>query len=115
MLSTILFPRVYDILRLAAGRAQAAGIPSSPPTAIPNPLIYGSIPELLDHLLSVLLLLSGTVVVIMIAYAGLLYIISTGDPTRRKKATETLKYAVIGFAIIASARVIVSIVTGFIP
>lgn len=85
------------------------------PTAIPNPLIYGSVPELLDHLLNVLLVVSGAVVVALIVYAGLLYIISTGDPKRRQKANETLKYAIIGFVIIGAARMIVAIVTSLIP
>ncbi len=114
ILSTIVFFLQNDILGIKRVHI-AFAVPVGPPTAIQNPLIYGSIADLLDHLLNVLLVFSGAAITVLIVYAGLLYILSGANPKTRKKATDTLKYAIIGFMIIAAARLIVSVVGSFIP
>ncbi|MFO0955476.1 MAG: hypothetical protein U0526_02980 [Candidatus Saccharibacteria bacterium] len=54
----------------------------------------------------------GVVAVIMIIYAGFMYIISAGRPDRTKLALQSLIYTAVGFGIVILAR---SIVEAILP
>ncbi|MEK7117392.1 MAG: hypothetical protein AAB861_01315 [Patescibacteria group bacterium] len=76
---------------------------------IPNPLKGGtdSIPVLLEKIISEALLpIGAVVVVVMIIYAGFLYVTARGKPEDIKKAHDALLYAAIGAGILLGARVL---------
>ena len=53
---------------------------------------------------------AGIIAVIMIVFAGLRYITSSGDSGRSRAATQTLIYAIVGLVVCILASVIVSFV-----
>ena len=85
---------------------------SNPPPIdikITNPLKGGtdSIPVLLEKIISEALLpIGAVVVVVMIIYAGFLYVTARGKPEDIKKAHDALLYAAIGAGILLGARVL---------
>ena len=85
---------------------------SNPPPIdikITNPLKGGtdSIPVLLEKIISEALLpIGAVVVVVMIIYAGFLYVTAKGKPEDITKAKDALLYAAIGAGILLGARVL---------
>lgn len=57
---------------------------------------------------------AGIVSVIFLIYGGVLYITSTGEPGKIKKAKDTIMYSLIGLAIVALAATITAIVSNAI-
>ena len=62
------------------------------------------------RVIRVFLGLLGTIALVLVLYAGFLYMTSGGDPTKVSKAKQILINAFIGLAIIASAFAIVSFI-----
>lgn len=56
----------------------------------------------------------GVVAAIFIVYGGILYITSSGDPGKVKKAKDMILYALIGLAIVALAEIVTAFVTNII-
>ena len=85
---------------------------SNPPPIdikITNPLKGGtdSIPVLLEKIISEALLpIGAVVVVVMIIYAGFLFVTAKGKPEDITKAKDALLYAAIGAGILLGARVL---------
>ncbi|MEK9185899.1 MAG: hypothetical protein AAB863_03935, partial [Patescibacteria group bacterium] len=76
---------------------------------ITNPLKGGtdSIPVLLEKIISEALLpIGAVVVVVMIIYAGFLFVTAKGKPEDITKAKDALLYAAIGAGILLGARVL---------
>lgn len=66
-----------------------------------------TIPGFINTILnSILLPIGGVVAVLMIMYAGFLYVTAQGNETQIKKAHQALLWAVIGAAILLGAKVI---------
>ncbi len=61
-------------------------------------------------IINILLYILGAVAVIVIIIAGIMYIISVGDPNAVNKAKNTLLYAVIGLIVAIIAYAIVNFV-----
>ncbi len=55
----------------------------------------------------ILLFLVGAISVIIIIFAGIMYVTSAGDPGKAKKAKDTILYAVVGLAVAIFAYAIV--------
>ena len=68
--------------------------------------------ELIANGINVLLVALGIVFLILVVYAGFLYLTSQGDPEKGKKAIKLLTQAVIGLVIIIAAYAIASFVIG---
>gem|GEM_PF-3242553 len=101
-----------------------AAEPSSPPASVTpapaklpdlfkqytynDPLGGVSVPELVARLISRLLPLVGAAFLCMFIWGGLLYLTAGGDPTKVKKARDTLLNAGIGILIVVGAYAIVS-------
>ena len=66
---------------------------------------------IVGKLIGVILGILGIVFVILVVYAGFLYLTAQGDETNVKKAKKMLTEAVIGLAIIVAAYAITSVVT----
>jgi len=80
------------------------------PDAADGESIRSTITDVLKAVLSFLALIAVVVIVI----AGIRLIISQGEDEQKDKAKKTIFYALIGLIVILFARVIVSLVTGFL-
>lgn len=77
------------------------------PIKIENPFKKDSIRGLIETIVNdILLPIGGVVAVVMIIYAGFLYVTAGGDPGQIKKAHDALLWAVIGAAILLGAWII---------
>jgi|GEM_PF-6241154 len=110
-------PPVSESLAPASG---PAGTPTEPPSApsvkllsLQNPLGSATFEELIAKLIDWLLVVTLPIIVLLILYAGFLFMISGVSPDQRKNAVNIVKYALIGYAIMLLAKVLVGIVTGF--
>lgn len=63
-------------------------------------------------LLSRVFMIAAAVCVLIVAIAGLSYVLSSGDPQKAAKAKNTILYALIGLAVAIFATTIVSFVFG---
>ena len=84
---------------------------------IPNPLAGGGVNTFGDLLLKIangVGMVIASLGTIMIVVAGILYLLSAGDPGKMQKAKTALIYAIIGIAIGIMASSIVSMVRGII-
>jgi hypothetical protein len=76
-----------------------------------NPLKgINDFPVLLNKVLGVLIQLGIPVLVIVIVYAGFLFVSAHGNETKLETAKSTLFWAVIGGAILIGAKVIAKVV-----
>ena len=74
---------------------------------INNPFKQDTIKGLIETIVNdILIPIGGVVAVIMIMWAGFLYVTARGDPGQIKKAHDALLWAVIGAAILLGAWVI---------
>lgn len=78
-------------------------------TCAKDPVIFNS---LVNNIINVLIFVVGGVSVIIIVVAGLMYVVSAGDPNNTKRAKDALLYALIGLAVAIFARLLVSFVIG---
>ncbi len=77
---------------------------SSYPIKIANPFKQSSITDLITIIIKEILMPIGAVIaVLMIMYAGFMYVTAQGNSTKITEATKALKYAVIGSAILIGA------------
>lgn len=98
----------------ASVNAQATGTTGGVTIELPNPLEAKNFQELLDRILSVLLIIATPVFVVFIMIAGLLYVVGGSNPQRRQTAFNMIKYGVIGYMIIIMARLLLNIVGGLL-
>lgn len=66
----------------------------------------------IQTILQIVFTTTGIIAVLIIAIAGLSYVISTGDPQRTARAKDAILYAIIGLAISVMAFTIVTFVIG---
>lgn len=69
-----------------------------------------SLPDLIANIIRILLGLLGFVFFILVIYGGYLYMMSSGEPDKTKKAKNIMTYAAIGIVIIFLAYSISSFV-----
>lgn len=62
--------------------------------------------------LNVVYFWAGVIAVIIIVIGGLLYVTSTGEPAKTKRAKDTILYAVVGLFVVIFAFVITQFVLG---
>ena len=94
--------------------------PQRPPTApggtqmfrfsLDNPLEAKNFLELIDVLATWLFNLAIPVAVVMIVYAGVIFLTSRGDPAKVTKAKQILLYAVVGLAIILIGKGFITLI-----
>jgi hypothetical protein len=66
--------------------------------------------SMVEPIVSTLLFVVGVVAVVVIIIGGILYVTSTGDPGKTKRAKDTILYAVIGLVVAIMAYAIVAFV-----
>ncbi len=86
---------------------------SSNSVGLQNPLRSGgSIPELFQVLLDIVMVFAVPLIVFFIIYAGFMYVTARGNMETVQKAHRALLYALIGAIIIIGANVLVKIISG---
>ena len=68
--------------------------------SFPNPLGTSTVNDLLVKLVYWLEVIVAPIAVIMIVYAGVMFILAKGDPQKVTTAKKILLYAVIGLAVV---------------
>ncbi len=88
----------------SSGQGPSGGQGPTGPITIPNPLAAQSISDLLNKIIDFLIIIASPILVIMVLWAGFLYLTSGGDPTKVQTANRTLLWAAVGFAIILISK-----------
>ncbi len=68
--------------------------------------------NLMNNILMPVYFWAGIIAVCFIVYGGFMYVLSSGDPSRVKKAKDTLLYAVIGLVVVLFAFAITKFIAG---
>jgi len=106
VLALMLFVFVTPVFLVYAGDVGGPGQPTMK-IKIENPFKEDTIVGLIETIVNEILMpIGGVVAVLMIMYAGYLYVTAQGDPGKITKAHDALKWAVIGAAILLGAWVI---------
>ncbi len=71
---------------------------------IPNPLVSGDIPILIDKIANWLLGIGKVLATIVVLWAAFLFMTSGGNADRVTRARQTLWYAVIGLTVLLLAK-----------
>ena len=79
-------------------------------TAIGTDATSSDLPTLIGNIISVILSVLGIVFVVLVVYAGFLYLTAAGDDSKVKKAKTLLTQSIIGLVIIVAAYAISSFV-----
>ena len=74
---------------------------------IPDPLQGREIIDIIDSVMSLLAMIGSGVAVIMIIWAGILYMTAGGGEEKIRTAKKTIMWAIIGVAILWSANFII--------
>lgn len=113
----------------SAGSGSSTGLPLDPGSSsdqsgggtilssdkLQNPLGgVNTIPELIAKILDIILKVAVPAIVLFIIYAGFLYVTARGDSKKIEAAHETLKYTILGAAIILAAWTIAQALVGTI-
>lgn len=77
---------------------------------IPNPLGMSDIFTLLDRIMGFIFLFSIPVAIIMLMYAGFMYMTSAGNPKNIPNVSKIIQYTLIGFIIVLLAKGIIYVV-----
>lgn len=80
------------------------------PITIDNPLTSSTFSEFIDKLISFVFTLALILFPILLIVAGIMFLTAGGDPAKVQQARKLLIYAVIGFAIIALAKLFVALI-----
>lgn len=109
---------VAPVLTLAQGTSNpnpGTSNPTSMNIKIENPFKQDSIRGLIETIVKEILVPVGAVIaVIMVMYAGFLYVTARGNPAQIQQAHQALLWAVIGAAILLGAWVISEAISGTI-
>lgn len=95
---------MFERFGAAIGKIDPGQVPAIPKGATAAGTISG--------LLDVAYFAAGVSGVIVIILAGYFYVTSAGDPSKAKRAKDTILYAVIGLVVVALAFVITRFVSG---
>lgn len=77
-----------------------------------NPLGTKSFEELIEAVLNWLLMITLPIIILLILYAAFQFMIAGVSPEQRKNAVNIVKYAIIGYAIMLLAKVLVGVIIG---
>lgn len=99
----VTFP-IYAQIQGQPPSGPAQGQPPQRGFTIPNPLQAQSLTDLLNKIIDFLIVIAAPILVIMVLWAGFLYLTSGGDPTKVQTANKTLMWAAVGFAIILISK-----------
>jgi hypothetical protein len=81
-------------------------------TKLQNPLTFDSFGEFFIALIDILIIFAIPIIVLMIIYAGFLYVMARGSEEQVTKASRALTYAVLGGLLILGAELILKVIQG---
>ncbi|HEU4677241.1 MAG TPA: pilin [Candidatus Paceibacterota bacterium] len=85
-----------------------------PKGALCNPLHATSISELIANIIDVILVFATPLIVLMIMYAGFLFVTARGNEGQVESAKKALLWSVVGGVIVLGARIISTVIEGTI-
>jgi hypothetical protein len=77
-----------------------------------NPLSSSSLMEFLLAVLDIFIIFAIPIIILMIIYAGFMYVTARGSEEKITTATRSLTYAVLGGLLILGARLILQVIEG---
>jgi hypothetical protein len=86
----------------------------SVPVELTNPLKINSLPEFINAILNIVMILMVPIIVFFIIYAGFRYVMAQGNASQVEEATKSLTYAVIGGVLILGAVAIAEIIKNLV-
>ena len=98
-----------------SGTSPGGSVTGQSPVGIENPLKAKDLTELLNNIINFLLTLAAPIAVIMMIYAGYLFITASDNEEKVKTARKTMLYVVIGIAILILSKGVVTLVSSFFP
>jgi len=78
--------------------------------SLPNPLASDSFEELIEVVINWLLVVTLPIVTLLIVYAAAQIMVAGANPKQREEAVNIIKYALIGYGVILSSKIIVAII-----
>jgi hypothetical protein len=81
---------------------------------IDNPLGNTGLLDLFDKVLEGLILLATPIVIVMVIYAGFLFVTAQGNVTKLETAKRAIAYALLGALILLGATAISALIQGSI-
>ncbi len=76
-----------------------------------NPLSFdGNLGDILNRLMSVLLMFGAPIAIIMYLWAGFQFLTSGGQPDKVKQANQTILWTTVGLAVIIMSQAIIFVV-----
>lgn len=81
---------------------------------IPNPLSYGTVPELIHAIVGAFQILAGGVATVMVLWGAFKILTAGGEPKKYDEGKKTIIYAAVGLAIIFLAGGVVSLVANIL-
>ena len=93
-----------------AGSGSGTGGTAGGNVVLTNPLGADTIPAILDRIINFMLILAGPIAVLMLVYAGYLFVVGGTKEESIKKARSIILYVVIGIAVLVLSKAIVSVV-----
>ncbi len=100
----------------ATGKSMAAcnssGQSCDPSTQLCNPLSCDSFLDIANNLIRILSFASGIVLIMIIMISAIMISVSGNSTEKIGKAKNMIKWGIIGFVIVVSADVILSVVVG---
>lgn len=79
---------------------------------IRNPIEFDSLSEFLAALLDLIIMISIPIIVLLVIYAGFLFVTAGGNREQLSRAKVTLLWTLVGALIILGARAIADLVAG---
>ena len=116
LLSVLITAPVFVLAQSqTTGQTQGSQTTGQTPGGIQNPLKSNDLSQLLDNIINFLLTLAAPIAVIMMIYAGYLFITASDNEEKVKTARKTMLYVVIGIAILILSKGVVTLVSSFFP
>jgi len=72
-----------------------------------NPLSADSLPAIVDNIVDFLLALAGPIAILMLVYAGYLFVVGGTNENNIKKAKQIILWSVVGIAVLVLSKSIV--------
>ncbi len=89
------------------GGGSSGGQTGDAQPVLTDPINAGSVQEIANRIINFLFILAGPVAVIMIVYAGYLFLTATDNEEQVKKARKTILYVVIGIAVLVLSKAVI--------
>lgn len=109
-LSRVLAGASVGATNLYLASATFAQEATDPGGFLPDPPVKGTLPEIVQKVLTWILGFAIVVAVVVIIAAGYMYITAAGDEAKIKKATTTLTWAIVGLIVAFVAMLLVRFV-----